>query len=144
MPAMEPLSKTIGLDRNMFTKEEILIVEIELFSRICEELIKIIKNKFEDYLKFIKPNQEMEDTMKEENIMRFVSNDILGTEQYSVQGIACYTQTPEEVICDIAAGLNNAPSLPISRKLIDLHRSVRPDLYRSIMEKIVTSYSISK
>jgi hypothetical protein len=107
MSAIEPLCSVIGLNSNKFTREEFLILEIELFTRVCEELREIIKNKFENYFKLIKSNVEMESTMREDNII---------------------------------TGRNIAPSLPVSRSLVDLHRTVRPDLYRMIMKKIATAY----
>ena len=46
MPALEPLCKLIGLNPKKFTKQEFFLLEIELFTRVCEELKKIIKIKF--------------------------------------------------------------------------------------------------
>ncbi len=77
--------------------------------------------------------------MLEGNFIRLVINDILLTEEYTVQGIACYTQTPEDVIYDIAMGNNLAPSFPLSRKIIEIHRSIRPDLYSNILKKILSN-----
>ena len=37
-------------------------------------------------------------------------------------------------------GLNTSPSAIFLRKIIELHRSIRPELYREIMRKITTEY----
>ncbi|MEO8400311.1 MAG: hypothetical protein ABI597_00770 [Gammaproteobacteria bacterium] len=143
MPATEPLCNVIGLKPHNLSREEFIVLEIELFVSVCEELKEILKTHYKDYFRFMKFNEEMEKVMLEDNFIRFVINDILLTEEYSLQGIAHYTQTTEDVIEDVASGLNPAPSLPLSRRIIDLHRSVRPNLYREIMKKITTEYLMS-
>ena len=40
-------------------------------------------------------------------------------EAYSLQGIACYANVPEEIIYEVASGCNANPSLMLSRKIID-------------------------
>ena len=79
----------------------------------------------------------MENIMLEANFIRCVINDILLTNEYTLQGIAYYTQTPEDVIYDIAVGNNQSPSFPLSRKIIEIHRTIKPDLYRNILKKII-------
>lgn len=74
--------------------------------------------------------------MLEENFLQFVINDILSTKEYSLEGIAQYADISEEVIYDILTGSHKIPSLPLSRKIIELHKSVRQDLYSQIFKKI--------
>jgi hypothetical protein len=140
MPAIERMSQSLGLNIKKLSRDEILIVEIELFARICEELREIYKQKYADYFYLIKFDLEKVNTMFEENFIVDVIKDLLLSKEYSLEGIACYTQTPEEVICDIAAGCINSPSLHLSRRLISLHRNARPNLYREIMKKIIAEY----
>ena len=72
-----------------------------------------------------------------ENIfVRCVINDILSTGCYSLSGIAYYTNIPEEVIQDLAMGVNTSPSIVFLRNLLELHRSVRKELYEEVMKKI--------
>ncbi|HVX00513.1 MAG TPA: hypothetical protein VHA52_08780, partial [Candidatus Babeliaceae bacterium] len=112
----------------------------ELFTRVCEALRDIFKTQFTEYFRLMKFNIEMENAMLEENFIRCVINDIISTEEYSLAGIAYYTQTPEDVIYDLASGRNICPSLPLSRKIINLHRSIRPCLYKNILKKITSEY----
>ena len=142
MPTMEPLCQLAGISINNLSRETNCIIEAELFTRICEHIKEIIKSNNKNYFRLIKFNTEMEDTMLDATLMCYVINDILLTEEYSLEGIALYTQTPEDVICDVLAGKNSAPSLPLSRKIIELHRFARPSLYREIMKKIASEYSI--
>jgi hypothetical protein len=140
MAATEPLCQIAGIRANTLSREENYIIEVELFVRVCEELKGIIKSLNKDYYRLMKLSTDMENVMLDESLIRHVINDILVTEEYSLEGIACYTQTTEDVICDVLAGKNPAPSLPLSRKIIELHRTVRPNLYREIMKKITSEY----
>lgn len=136
MTAMEPLCQLIGISPEQLTPEENLILEAELFITVCEELKELIKLHYRDYFSLMKLSKEMENTMIENEFIRCVINDILITEEYSLPGIACYTDTPEDVIHEVVTGTNNNPSWTFSRKVIELHRSVRPEIYRTILKKI--------
>lgn len=138
MPAMEPLCQLVGICPAELSKEEGIILEVELFTRLCEELKECFKNHYKDYLRAIKCHSEMENTLMEAQFVRCVINDILSTEEYTLDGIAYYTQTPEEVVYELAMGSNTSPSANLLRKIIELHRTVRRDLYDALMKKIST------
>ena len=72
--------------------------------------------------------------------MQWVINDILATGAYTLQGIAYYTQTPEEIVYEVAIGCNLRPSAIFLQRLIDLHREVKQELYLSIRKKIAAEY----
>ena len=141
MPAMEPLCQMLGINSNELSKEENLILEAKLFTHVYEELKEIIKTQYKDYFQLMKFNKDMENKMIETEFLRCVINDILSTEEYSLPGIACYTNTPEDVIQEVIIGNNNNPSFVLSRRIIELHRTVRPDVYRAIIKKIIENYA---
>lgn len=141
MPAMEPLCQMLGINSNEFSKEENSILEAKLFTHIYEELKEIIKAQYKDYFQLMKFNKDMENKMIETEFLRCVINDILSTEEYSLPGIARYTNTPEDVIHEVIIGNNNNPSFVFSRRIIELHRTVRPDVYQAILKKIIENYS---
>jgi len=138
MSAAKLLCHFEGVNPSILSKEEILLLEAVLFLRICEELKEIYKIQHKDYFRIMKFNAEMENAMIETNYVRCIINDILSTEEYSLPGIAYYTHKPEDVIFEVATGKNTDPSSSLLRKIIELHRSVRPNLYREIMKKILT------
>ena len=140
MSATEFLCQMIGVSPHKLSKEENIILEAELFTRVCEELKEIFKIQYKDYFRLMKCNTETENMMMEARFVRCVINDILSTEEYTLPGIACYAQIPEEVVYEIAMGLNTSPSAIFLRKIIELHRSIRRDLYREIIRKITTDY----
>jgi hypothetical protein len=143
MSAVELLCCLVGLNTYELKRKESFFLETELFIRICDELKEFFKVQHIDYFFSLKGNTETENSTMEENIIRFVINDILSTEEYSLSGVACYTYMPEDVIYEVAIGKNIHPSLFLSRKIIELHRSVRPALYREIIKKIIEKYYIA-
>lgn len=139
MSAMETLSHLLGIKIRKFSSHELLIMEAELFSLLYQELKRIFKNKYNDYFRLIKVSIETEENMFEDSFVRYVIEDILSTEEYTLQGIAYYTRIPEEVIYEVAIGYNTSPSVKFLRKILELHRSIRKDLYDGIMKKMNSS-----
>ena len=140
MPAMEPLCYLIDISPTNLTKEENLMIEIELFARICEALLEEYKIKYKDYFQILKSNAKMEYVTMEAKFLSNIINDILSTKEYTLSGIACYTQTHEDVVYEVAIGINTNPSAIFLRKIIELHRSIRQELYREIIKKITNEY----
>lgn len=140
MAATELLCHLIGVNPKKLTLEENFILELDLFTRICEELKEFYKANNKEYLILMNVSIKKENAMLEARFLRLIINDILKTDEYSMAGIAYQTQIPEDVIYDIASGRNKTPSLLVSRKIIELHRTVRPDLYRKIVKKISEGY----
>lgn len=136
MPALEPLCHLAGINFHNLLKEERFILEADLFVYLHEELKETIKQQQKDYFRLLKINPKKENSMIEPNLIRCIINDILSTEEYSLPGIAYYTDFPEDIIFDIATGRNTNPSLLLAVKIIALHRSVRPKLYQGIFKKI--------
>jgi hypothetical protein len=141
MPSEELLCRLAGIMPNNLSKEESIIIEAELFTRLYEKLKEFYKEKQKDYFKLLKFDKEMEMLMFEKNFTRCVINDILSTNEYTLSGIAYYTETPEEIVFEIASGHNTNPSVDFFRKIVEIHRTVRSDLYRALMEKILFEYS---
>lgn len=140
MAAMEPLIRLLGIEPKEFSKHENLIIEAELFVRICDVLREGFKEDYKNYFYLLKFTVEMENMMLDSNFLRLIIKDILSTEEYTIQGIANYTSTHEDVIYDIIAGQINSPSTSFLRGTIELHRMVRPELYASLTKKIVENY----
>lgn len=140
MSKVEPLCQIIGIATKEFSNKEIQFIEAELFLRLCDELKEAYKENNREYCNIINLWMEREDGMLEINFMQQVVNDILLTGEYTLEGIAYYTQTPEEVIYNIIIGSNKTPSLNLARKIIEIHRSIRPDLYLNLMKKILTKH----
>jgi SMI1-KNR4 cell-wall len=140
MSATEPLYHLIVINPCKLTKEEIQLLEAELFVRICEELREFFSEQNKGYFRLMKFNIEQENDMLESKFVRFIIRDILSTEEYSLNGIAYYTNTHEDVVGEVLAGRNTNPSATFLRRVIELHRSVRRDLYNSIIKKITKQY----
>lgn len=140
MAAMELLCHSMGIKVTGFSKEELLLLEAEVFVRICEELKELYREQYQDYFRLMKFTINMENTMLESNFLRLILEDILSTKEYNLCGIACYLDTHEDVLEEVIKGRNTFPSAILLRRSIDLHRSVRRELYQSIGKKIVAEY----
>lgn len=136
MTAIQAISESLIMDDRQLSKHESMLLEADIFTRICEELKEIIKRENRDYFLLLKIDNEKGRCMIEADFIRCIIKDILSSEEYTLSGIACYTDTPEDIIYDVAIGSNTTPSLYLSQKIINLHRAVRPKLYSSIVDKI--------
>jgi hypothetical protein len=136
MSVMEMLYQFKNVTPPSLSKHEVLILEAELFYLICTELKNIFRDQYKNYFRLLKFNTEMEDAMIESNFLRCLVQDILASEEYTLEGIAFYTRMPEDIIYDIATGKNPNPSIELSRRIIELHRTIRPEVYKQIMQKI--------
>ncbi len=136
MPAMEPLCQILGINPGNLTKKEIQILEAKLFVKLCEGLKKVVKMKYKNYFNLMKFDNDMENMMIEAEFLRFLINDILSTEEYSITGIAQYTNIPEDVIQEVIIGSNLNPSFVFSRRILELHCTLRPSIYQAIIKKI--------
>ena len=141
MPAIEPLSRLLGIDPNNLSTEENLVLEIELFANVYETLTEHFEISYKNYFE---STNETEANMIDEKFISYLINDILATGEYSLSGVAYYTQIPEEVLYDAAIGRNKFLSLLFSRKIMELHRNVRGELYQSIIKKIALEKMITE
>lgn len=137
---MELLSQTAAINTSKLSRNELFILEAEFFTYLCDELKQLFGDQYKDYFRLIKSNSEKESEMIEEKLTNRVINDILSSGEYTLPGIAYYTHTPEDVVFELATGQNTNPSAALFRKIIKLHRSVRPELYKAITQKIVTEH----
>lgn len=135
---MENLCRIVGINPNRLSKSENILMEMEIFYRVCHELKTHYNFDYFRYFQLIKNYEHMEEAMIDDNFVKCIVNDLL--EEYSLQGIAAYTDIPEEVIYELATGQNTNPSLKCIRKIIELHRSTRPSLYQTIVRKIVQEH----
>jgi hypothetical protein len=140
MPAVQPLCTLIGIDPTKLSQEENLLLEAQLFVDLWHELKEYLRQQYKNYFCTMKYNMEMEDGMLEDEFVRLIINDILSTGEYTTQGIAAYIDTHEDVVNELASGINTKPLAILTRKIIELHRSVRPELYRALGKKIASQY----
>lgn len=112
------------------TKKEKLLLEIVFFKYLHEELqysFSSTKRK----------NKRTEKSMLNGNVIRVLINDLLTSEEYSIEGLANYTGYSEDVIYDVAAGINDQPTLALSTKIIELHSVARQDIYNTLITKVI-------
>jgi len=142
MATLEYLCRMAGVNPASLSKEENWLIEAALLNALCEELTQIYTTKIS--LHTIKNYHEKENMMITSNVIPLILQDLIQSNDYTINGVATYSNVPEEVIYDIAIGNNNNPSLEVSRKIIELHRTARADLYHRVMQKITAGYVAEK
>ncbi len=140
MSAIEPLHLLFGIKPAALSKKEKILLEAELFLRLCEELKEYFRKQHKDYFLLMKLTKDKENTVLETKFITFFIKDILETKEYNLKGIALYADTHEDVLHEIYAGLNSYPSAILLRKIIELHRTVKRELYQKIAKKIASEY----
>lgn len=140
MPAIEPLIRLFKFNNAILSKEAIFIIELELFICVYTKLTQIIRANYSEYFSIMKFCANTEQEMIDDNFLKLILNDLVLSEAYSLQGIAYHIQEPEDVVYEVASGHNTNPSFRLSRKIIELHRSFRPDLYRKIIDKLIAEH----
>ncbi len=138
MPASEFFCKIVGINPLKLSKAEAIILETELFYGICTELQTYYKHQLVSYFQVMKFDTYREESMIDEIFVKCIVNDLL--EEYTIEGIAFHTQLPQDVIYELASGQNTNPSLSCIRKIIELHRNIRPTLYNTMVKKIVSDH----
>lgn len=141
MASMELISTIFSSNVSLLSRAEIFLLEADFLNRICDELKKAFKKRYSSYFQTLNLSEEGKNNMIEEVFIKTVIKDILDSGDYTLTGIAYYTNTPEEVVYDLAAGLNTNPSAKFLINLICLHRMVKQELYKKIILKITTQYS---
>lgn len=127
MAAANLLDSLFRLYFDKLSKKERLLLEIILFVHLYQELIECYEAE---------SNHKMEGSMRSGSVIRGIVNDLL-VDEYSVQGLANYTGYPEDVIYDLAAGMNTNPTLTLSAKIIELHAIARRDFYNELIKKVI-------
>lgn len=137
MAAIELLCHWGGINTSLLSKQEIILLEAEFFICICEQLKEIFRSRHKNYFRLMKFSIEKENAMLDNMFVCLVIKDIVSTEEYDLKGIANYTETHEDVIQEVIDGRNTNPSANLLRRSINLYRSVRRELYREIIKKII-------
>jgi hypothetical protein len=119
------------------TRTELLVVELAFLIHIHASLKDWIRESYKEYFHTLNFTQEMEEEMIKANLISNLIKDILITQQYTIEGIAMYTNAPPEAIEDVLSGKNHQPSFELAQRIIDLHKMVRPKLYKEIINKII-------
>ena len=140
MSTVEPLYCLITKNPDKYSKKERIFLEAGFFSCVCNQLKEMFREQYREYFRLMKFTNEMEDTMLDTDFICLVINDILSTNEYTLEGIAHYINIHEDILHEILLGRNTNPSAIILQRTIDLHRSVRTELYREIINKIALDH----
>lgn len=128
---------------NYLSKPEQNIFKAYLLNHLYQNARQLCQMYYLQYFKFLK-NHYQEDEMIDAGVIRFLINDIIATEEYSLEGVANYLRVPLDVVVDLVTGININPSLALSTKIIELHTTVRKTVYGEIIKKIAENHATYK
>lgn len=115
-----------------------------MFVRVLEEISEIFTNDYRAFQKLLKNEMNIEEKVMEVNFLRNLINDILSTDEYTLEGVANFIRMPIDIVLEIVSGINTNPSWMLVSRIIKLHSNVRRDVYRTIIKKIVSEESLEK
>ena len=136
MSSIKPLVSLLKADLSKLSKAELTLLEAMLFNHVCLELKEIFRKKYKEYFRLMKFNLEKENDMLTNHFVRLILSDILDTEEYNFIGIAHYTDTPIDIIQEVLDGRNTQPSATLLCRSLELHCTVRREIYSTIIKKI--------
>lgn len=124
------------------TQKEKNLLEAVFFVQILDGLNEEFDKRYN--LHFTGRNfilcQKKGNNMQYDTLLTLVIRDLIDSDEYTIAGIARYTNLPEDTIYNAAAGLNHDPSGTLLRRVITLHKSTRPKLYKKIIQKFIIEY----
>lgn len=136
MVTLELLFNLTDINLSIFSKKEKFLFVSYLLTHIYRELFKEF-NSYQVCLQINKQDLFMENFMVEAHFLIYLIKDILSTKEYSLDGIANYARISEDIIYDLFAGLNKNPSSYLWNKIIELHSTVRRDLYQELIARFL-------
>lgn len=89
-------------------------------------------------------HNSMEYHFMDSKVIQFLIQNILDTEEYTLEGIAYYTHIPFDVIYDIACGVNKQASITTWTKLLDLYLRVKPDMLTMLVNRLLEIHDKNK
>lgn len=139
MAAMDWLQFASHQSHIQVPREHYHLLDNYLFMCIYIELYQFFCHHEDHPVIFINHLCGVED-MSERNLIGEIIKDILHSEAYTIEGIAYYTHTEVDIIYEIMIGLNPNPSISLSKKIMSLHKEVRPNLYRKIIKECLEKH----
>lgn len=135
MSAMEPLCLLAGINPKKLSKEKRLLLEAEFFARIYKKLEDDFRKRHRSYFDLFRFTLHQEDRLVEEKFAPLFIQTMLSSDNYTLEGVARYTNTPEEVLINIRDGHNPHPSVTLFRRIIELDRMERREFYQTLIKE---------
>lgn len=103
---------------------------------ILTSLYKAFNETFQNKMQFDQSNYLEERYAMDSKMMQFLLQSIVETGEYTLEGIAHYTQISFDAIFDAACGINNQLSITSWVKIVELYLQVKPDVAKILRDKV--------
>jgi hypothetical protein len=116
-----------------FEENEIEILKFFLLGFLHKLFSEIFKNQ-QDSNQY---NLSMESYAMDSLIVQSILKGIIETGEYTLEGIAYYTQIPFDVIYDAASGIHNHFSVTPWAKIANLYLQVKPEIAQLLINRLL-------
>jgi hypothetical protein len=104
---------------------------------LLTKLYKVFNEWFLENIKSNHNNNTVEWYVMDNKIIQFLIHSIAETGEYTLEGIACYTHLPFDVIFDAACGNNRQFSIAPWARIFSLYLQVKPDIAKMLFDKLL-------
>lgn len=114
-----------------------IILLSKLYKIFYEWFLESIKIYQYPYHNPCQNNIQTEWYIVDNKIIQFLIHSIVETDEYTLEGIACYTHLPFDVIFDAACGNNRQFSIAPWARIFSLYLQVKPDIAKMLLAKLL-------
>lgn len=130
--------KAISKNSHIFTLKFSSKNERRIFKTfLLERLHYLFSELFQKTNRQNQNNLSMECYTMDSQIIRFLIQDIVATEEYTLEGIAFHTRIPFDVILDAACGKCNNFSITLWARIASLYFQVKPEITKVFFAKLL-------
>lgn len=79
----------------------------------------------------------VEHYVMDNKIIEFLINEILKTEEYTLEGIAYHTRVPFDIIFDAACGNNSQLTITLWTRIVQMYAQVKPDAAKILLQYLL-------
>lgn len=104
---------------------------------LLSHLYQILCDLFHLKKQLNQSHSSMEYYAMDSKVIQLLIQNILDTDQYTLEGIAYYTRIPFDVIYDAACGISNQFSITPLARVVNLYLKVKPDVAQVLINKLI-------
>lgn len=104
---------------------------------LLSSLFKLFNRLFLDRLSEAHSDPILGCYLMDSKIIQLLIQGIINSGEYTMEGIACHTRIPFDVIYDAACGNNKQFSIVPWAKIVDLYMQVKPEIAELLYEMLL-------
>jgi len=114
-------------------KNELKVLKVFLLSVLYRFFCELFQSKIQQHHGI----DTMECYTMDSKLIQFLIQEIVKSEEYTLEGIAYHTRIPFDVVYEAACGISNHFSIIPWAKIACLYLQVRPDVGKLLIDKLL-------